>query len=204
MSDIEVLDKITSAVAAVISEKKGGVPLTFAGAYEVAHSAALEHFKAGGFSGDDKELARVSHSATLECYHSARRLIAGQFVGSTITSLIEDVASAASRFPTSSKADATPDLEVLAKHPDNIDLWGLLSYAIAIRHVAYRELEQADADLDGELELVGIERAVQLLHLLTQEDILVGDLVDGPFNGAVRDNPRKAPPLLAAVPSAQI
>lgn len=202
MSDSEVLEKITSAVAAAILEKKGGVPLTFAGAYEVAHSVAVAHFKAVGVSGDDKELARVSHSATLECYHSARRLIAGQFVGSTITSLTDDIAAAANRFPTSAKADATPDLEVLAKHPDNIDLWGLLSYAIAIRNVAYRELESSDADLGGDRELAGIERAVQLLHLLTQQDIQLADLVEAPFNGEVRDNPRKAPPLLAGVPSA--
>lgn len=44
VAENKVLEKITAAVSAAVAEKEGGVPLTHAGAYEVAHAAALEHF----------------------------------------------------------------------------------------------------------------------------------------------------------------
>jgi hypothetical protein len=190
MSGKEVVEEMTSSIAAVIEHKKGKVPLTFAGAYEVAHSVAVAHLKAANFAGDDKNLHSAAHSTCLECYDLARILVASQFVGSTVRTIIEDINVASRRFPTS-KENTAPDFHVLVQYPDRIDLWGLLSYAIAIRHLAYRELEDANANLDENVELIGVERAVQLLHMLTQGDILLSDIVERPFDGKVGAGLRK-------------
>lgn len=55
-----------------------------------------------------------------------------------------------------------------------------------------KDLEQAEADLDSDPELARIERAVQLLHMLTQEDILLDDMTDKQFDGQVRPLRRRA------------
>jgi hypothetical protein len=195
VADKEVLAKITAAISAVVTEKNGGVPLTHAAAYSIGHAAALEHFRGLGTIDDAKELGRISHSATVGCYYAARQIIAKQFVGSTFASLSEDIALAAERFSISADSDAPPDLTLLAKHPERIDFWKLLAYAIAIRHAAYRDLEEGESDLDSVRKLAGIERAVQLLHMLTQEDILIADLAERPFAGQVREQRRRAPLL---------
>lgn len=157
----------------------------------MAHAAALAHFRDVGATDDAKELSRISHSTTIECYHAARKLIAGQFVGSTWPSLVEDIAAAGARFPVSRDSDTPPDPTAIALNPAGVDLWKILAYAIAVRHAAYRGLEKAGADLDNDRELAGIERAVQLLHMLTQEDIVLADLTDRPLDGQVRP-PRRS------------
>jgi hypothetical protein len=186
MSDSEVHQKIIAAVAAAIAEKEGGAPLTMAAAYEIAQAISLEYYRGTETWDDEKALSRTAHSTTIGSYAAARKLTAKQFVGSTLASTLENIGAAAKRFPVSAGSDTPPDLIDLVQFPDKIDFWSLLAYAHAIRHVAYRDLEKSGADMDGDKELIGIESAVQLLHMLTQEDILLSDLTENPFNGEVR------------------
>jgi hypothetical protein len=186
MSDSEVHQKIVDAVAAAIAGKDGGVPLTMAAAYEIAQAIALVYHRGTKTWDDEKALSRTAHSTTIGSYTAARKLTAKQFVGSTLASILESIVAAAKRFPVSADSDTPPDLVDLAEFPDKIDFWNLLAYAHAIRHVAYRDLEKVGADMDSDKELIGIESAVQLLHMLTQEDILLSDLTDRPFDGEVR------------------
>ncbi|MCS4089135.1 hypothetical protein [Rhizobium sp. BK176] len=186
MSDSEVHKLIVEAVAAAIAEKEGGVPLTMAAAYDIAQTISLGYHRGTKVWDDEKALSRAAHSTTFESYTEARKLTARQFIGSTLASILEDIGEAAKRFPVSADSDGPPDLVDLAQFPDKIDFWNLLAYATAIRHVAYRDLEKAGADMDSDKELIGIESAVQLLHMLTQQDIHLSDLTDKPFDGDVR------------------
>ncbi|MBY3158369.1 hypothetical protein HFO56_39405 [Rhizobium laguerreae] len=183
MSDSEARHKIEAAIAAAVAAKRGGIPLTHAGAYDIAHAAALEYHLGTGTLEDVKELVRTAHRTAIGSYHAAQRLIAEQFVGSTLASILEDIAAAAKRFPVSANSDTPPDLAGLARSPENIELSSLLAYAIAVRRTAYRDLEETNADIDGDRELAGIEGAIQVLHMLTQQDIVLADLVDKPFDG---------------------
>jgi hypothetical protein len=186
MSESAVHHLIVDAVAAAIAAKQGGVPLTMAAAYDIAQTISLGYHREAKVWDDEKALARAAHNTTFQSYTEARKLTAKQFIGSTLTSILENIGAAAKRFPVSADSDPSPDLVDLAQYPDKIDFWNLLTYATAIRHVAYRDLEKAGMDMDSDKELIGIESAVQLLHMLTQQDILVSDLADHPFDGNVR------------------
>lgn len=176
-----IIEKVRETIQALPEGHILSLGEAFRIAKEMVTQDALDRGVAIGKFGTIPHSRDVYHAA----FYPVREMVAAQLVGLTLQDVIETTEKAVERFLGKSELAIVPKPTMAySGECERYDPWNLYSNAIHADQAATK-LKPNDPD-DTEL-LLKLKKALQLLHFLTQRDVLREDIDGKPYDGTIRD-----------------
>jgi hypothetical protein len=186
MTNEELVTVITDEVRNAIAALPTGEILTSSEAFEFAKDIVTKDALDRGMDIATAEFRKHARDIYFLSYASSRKLVAEQLIGITFEQAIETTVKAVLRFL------GQPDLKIVPRPTlaysgecEPHDIWNLLSNSFHAMKAA-EENKAALSSADRTL-LQDLRRSEQLLHMISQNDVLREDVQGKTYDGNIRE-----------------
>jgi hypothetical protein len=177
-----IADEVKNAIAALPT----GEILTSAEAFEFAKNVVTQDALDRGMVIETVEFRRHARDIYHLSYASSRKSVADQLIGMTFEQVVQTTEQAVLRFL------QLPELKIVPRPTlaysgecEPHDIWNLLSNSIGAMQAA--EGRKATLSNEDRRLLGDLRRSQQLLHMISQNDVLLEDVQGKPFDGNIRE-----------------